>query len=92
MRKEDLPKLATWNKEKEEWRCNACGSLIMGHPQILSMRTTTGPGFGETIWGVAPYCPKCEEVPSSYGTAYYDSRDDPDVQDRAVIAKMTEHL
>ena len=92
MRKEDLPKRATWNKEKEEWRCKSCGALIMGHEQILSMRTRDGRGFGETIRGVEPYCPKCESVPSSYGTAYYDSEDDPDVRDRTAIQRMVEHL
>jgi len=95
MKPKDVPKRCTWNQEKEEWRCKKCGSLILGHEQTVSlhMHPNSGmplAGFGETTRRIVPYCPKCEREPSDCGIGYYDTEDDPDVQDLRVIKKMGE--
>ena len=93
MKEKDVPKLCTWNAEKEEWHCKKCGSLIMGKRQILSLHVKgTLMGFGETVRKIVPYCPQCEKEPPCLGITDYGSEDDPDVQDLRVIKKMGEQL
>lgn len=97
MNPKDVSELCTWNKEKEEWRCNKCGSLILGHEQIVSLHMPSGSamagmGFGETTRRIIPYCPKCESEPSNTAISYYGSKDDPDVQDLKIIKKIGERL
>lgn len=93
MNPKDVPKLCTWNEDKEEWRCNKCSSLILGHEQIVSLTVKgTLMGFGETTRRIVPYCPKCESKPSDVGHSYYGSEEDPDVQDMKIILKMGEKL
>ena len=93
----DVPELCTWNEETEGWYCSKCGSLILGHEQIISLSmppnsAMAGLGFGETTRKTIPYCPKCENEPSDTGHSYYGSEDDPDVQDLEMIRRIGERL
>jgi len=97
MKPEDVPKLCTWDEDKEEWRCKKCGSVIMGKEQIASLHMPSSSGmslagFGETIRRTIPYCPKCETEPSDSGIAYYGTDEDPDVQDMKIIRRIGEKL
>jgi len=94
MKPEDVPKLCTYDKEKEEWHCKKCGSVILTHTQIVSLHMKEMPlaGFGETVKREVPYCPTCEKKPSDFGIAYYGSEDDPDVRDLRIIKKLQEKL
>jgi len=97
LKPEDVPKLCTWDDEKEEWHCKKCGSVILVKEQIVSLHMSPESGiplagFGETIRRVVPYCPKCEREPSDTGFAYYGSEEDPDVQDMKKIRRMSEEM
>jgi len=45
MRPKDVPKRCTWDREKEEWRRNKCGSVILSHKQIVSLHISPNSGM-----------------------------------------------
>ena len=97
MKPEDVPKLCSWDEEKEEWHCNKCGSVILGQEQIVSLHMPPRSGmplagFGETVRKIIPYCPKCEPKPRDTGISYYGSEDDPDIRDLEIIKRIREKL
>jgi len=90
MKPEEINEKAIYDKEKEEWRCKKCNSVIMSVTRTVSMHMKGSmAGFGETYRKEIPYCPKCEDVPSCSGFDYYGSETDPDVIDNKIIRSIT---
>ena len=87
MKPEEITEKAIYDKTKEEWHCKKCDSVIMGKYQIVSLHMKGSiAGFGETYRKEIPYCPKCEEEPSSNGGFdYYGSKTDPETKEMEII-------
>jgi len=75
----EMEEKARYVKKQNIWRCRKCNSAIMAVKQIVSLHMKGAiAGFGETYNKIVPYCPNCEEEPSSFGVDYYGSETDPE--------------
>lgn len=62
-----------YKKEEGSWTCKTCGSIIKEawiHHPMWDKRFTCA-GYGEVAIERVPFCPKCEEKPSSQGFPIY---------------------